>query len=119
MHAARRWGGVRKKIEGGDEDDKSGAEQQQGGSKNKDKRSSNSSKAEEDEEEQEDPFAISDVMIDEAMGQTTYKGKDDENRDLKKFTSTSSSSTDAAAAAEPTKWSMEWLESLSEEGTYI
>jgi molecular chaperone DnaK (HSP70) len=103
----RRWGGVRRQIEGGDE------EEQEGSSSGSS--SSTSSKAptpaskpmgnEGEGEEEEDPLAISDAQILEAMGR-------------KRVGSAKAPGSGAGAAAgaggEPAKWSMEWLESLSE-----
>jgi molecular chaperone DnaK (HSP70) len=124
-HAGRRWGGVRKKIEGDDDDAQNSSSnnaqkpQQPLLAQTKKRRAP---AADAEEEEEEDPLAISDAMIDEAMGrargekpsmygdaamQAAIKAAQDD-RDA-------NGGTMSRGKEEPTRWSMEWLEKLSEE----
>jgi len=129
-HAGRRWGGVRKKIEGDDDDAQSSSSSSSSSSAQKAlqpvqaKKKKSPAAEEEEEGEEEDPLAISDAMIDEAMGRAKGE-KPSMYGDAAMQAAIKAAQDDRDANGgmmskgidkeEPTRWSMEWLEKLSEE----
>ncbi|EWM21791.1 chaperone protein [Nannochloropsis gaditana] len=125
LRAAKRWGGMRKKIENDDGDgNKRTAQSNSKGAKPFVPKAGKKA-AESEEEEDVDPLAISDAMIEEVTGRvhgrklsrSEASGKAASDRRFKNEEGEGEGrgTESGGVEREPPAWSMRWLETLSEE----